>query len=82
MSLRPKRWLARLESSPHGGIDYAELKAMGLDPEPLLDFSVSTNPFMPPPGIKEMMASLPVERYPDSSSGELRQKLAERLGLS
>jgi len=71
-----------MKSVPHGGIDAAELKSLGVDPSTVLDFSVSTNPFMPPPGIKEMMASLPVERYPDSSSGELRQKLAERLGLS
>jgi len=65
----------------HGGIDHAEMKSLGIDPDRVLDFSVSTNPFMPPPGIREMLASLPIERYPDSSADELRRKLSIRLGM-
>lgn len=65
----------------HGGIDPAELKSMGIDPDRVLDFSVCTNPFMPPPGIREKLSTLPVEQYPDSRASELRWKLSERLGI-
>ncbi len=82
MPLQPKRGIAGLKTCAHGGINYAELKALGIDPNEILDFSVSTNPFMPPPGIKEKMGTIPVERYPDSQATELRQRLAERLGVA
>jgi histidinol-phosphate aminotransferase len=55
------------------------MERLGIDPAGVLDFSVSTNPFMPPPGIREMLASVPIERYPDSSSAMLRRKMSERL---
>jgi histidinol-phosphate aminotransferase len=82
LPLQPKRWLAGLKTCPHGGINYAEIKALGIDPDAILDFSVSTNPFMPPPGIKERMKNIPIERYPDSQATGLRQRLAERLRLT
>lgn len=82
MPLRPRQEINRLGTYAHGGYDYAELKALGLDPEKVIDFSVSTNPFMPPPGIKEMLKSIPIDRYPDSNASELRQKLADKLGIS
>ncbi len=50
MPLKPKRNIAALKAGVHGGLDYAELKELGFDPDKILDFSVSTNPFMPPPG--------------------------------
>lgn len=81
MSLRPKREIAGLKTCPHGGIDYAELRALGVNPGDILDFSVSTNPFMPPPGIRETLSSLPIEQYPDSQAIELRQRLAASLGV-
>ena len=81
MPLRPRRGIDSLKSGVHGGINRAELKSLGIDPDRVLDFSVSTNPFMPPPGIREMLASLPIERYPDSSADELRRKLSIRLGM-
>jgi histidinol-phosphate aminotransferase len=82
LPLQPKKFIAGLKTSTHGGINYAELKELGIDPAKVLDFSVSTNPFMPPPGIREMMKDSPIERYPDSHSGELTQRLAGRLQLS
>ncbi len=81
MPLRPKRWLAGLKACAHGGINYAELESLHIDPDKVLDFSVSTNPFMPPPSIREMMKNIPVERYPDSQASELRQRLSEKLGV-
>ena len=82
MPLRPKKWLARLEACPHGGINYPELESLGINPEKVLDFSVSTNPFMPPPGIKEMMKDIPVERYPNSLAFGLRQELSKKLEIN
>jgi histidinol-phosphate aminotransferase len=82
LSLRPKRGITGLKIGTHGGINYAELKALGIDPNEILDFSVSTNPFMPPPGIKDKMDAISIERYPDFQSTELRQHLSERLGVA
>jgi histidinol-phosphate aminotransferase len=81
LPLQPKRAIAGLTRGVHGGFDHAEMKALGIDIEDVLDFSVCTNPFMPPPGIKEAISSAPIERYPDSQSSLLRQKLAEKLGI-
>jgi histidinol-phosphate aminotransferase len=81
LPLRPRRAFARLGAVPHGGLDANELAGLGIDPAGVLDFSVSTNPFMPPPGTKELLSAVPVERYPDSSSTVLRRKLSERLGV-
>jgi len=81
LSLRPKRWIARLKTCPHGGINHAELKALGLSLDEVLDFSVSSNPFMPPPGIKKTLRTIAVEQYPDSEATELRQRLSESLGV-
>jgi histidinol-phosphate aminotransferase len=58
------------------------MKTLGIDPNNVLDFSVSTNPFMPPPGTKEKMGAASIEQYPDSQSTELRQRLSGRLGVA
>jgi histidinol-phosphate aminotransferase len=81
LPLRPRKAFAALRPVAHGGIDHTELERLGIDPSSVLDFSVSTNPFMPPPGIREKLSAVPVERYPDSTSAVLRAKLAERLGV-
>ena len=81
MSLRPKPEIARLTTGTHGGINYAELKTLGLSPDEVLDFSVSANPFMPPPGIKEALNTIAIELYPDSEATELRERLAGSLGV-
>jgi histidinol-phosphate aminotransferase len=81
MSLRPKREIARLKACPHGGIDHAELKALGLRPEEVLDFSVCTNPFMPPPKIREILGTIDLASYPDSEATEFRERLSAHLGV-
>jgi len=55
---------------------------MGLTPEEVLDFSVSSNPFAPPPRVKKILNSVAVTCYPDSEATELRQCLSERLGVA
>lgn len=81
MSLEPKDEIKNLEVCPHGGIDYAELRALGLNPDEILDFSVCSNPFMPPPGVSKILKDIVINRYPDSGAAELRQRLSEKLGV-
>ncbi len=81
MSLEPKDEMKNLEACPHGGIDYAELRAMGSTPDDVLDFSVCFNPFMPPPGVNRVLQDILINRYPDSEATELRQHLSAKLGV-
>jgi histidinol-phosphate aminotransferase len=84
LPLQPRRAFKGLKAPAHGGVLQladAELKTLGIDPEEILDFSVCTNPFMPPPGTKEMMSTLAIEQYPDPQSTELCQALSRRLAI-
>jgi len=82
LSLTPRFEAQNTKSSPHGGIDYAELEALGIAPEEVVDFSANLNPFGPPPGIKEAISKADINGYPDSRAGELRRLLADKLGVS
>ena len=82
MSLRPKPEVENLKVCPHGGPDYAELRAMNLTPEKIIDFSGGCNSFMPPPGIKKILDTVAINHYPDSEATELRQRLSEKLGVA
>jgi len=55
---------------------------MGLNPEEIIDFSVCSNPFPPPPGVRKIFNSIAIDRYPDSEAIELRQCLSEKLGVA
>lgn len=80
--LRPKPNVDKLTPGTHGGINYAELEKLGICAENILDFSVSTNPFGPPPDIRQALSSVPIEDYPDSESTDLRQSLASKLNIA
>jgi histidinol-phosphate aminotransferase len=80
--LQPKPHIQKLIPGIHGGINYPELKEMGIPPENVLDFSVSTNPFGPPPGTREALSQSAVGLYPDSESSEFRYLLAGRLEVN
>jgi len=82
LSIRPKPGIERLEACAHGGLGYAELKSLGLSPDEVIDFSVNSNPFSFPPGVKEILKTVVIDRYPDSESIEFRQCLSERLAVS
>lgn len=82
MPLYPRPEIANLQNCPHGGPNYAELELLGLRPEEVLDFSVSANPFGPPPGMQEVITSAVIDRYPDSESIELRNSLAIHLNTN
>ena len=61
---------------PHGGPDYAELAALGIRPENLLDFSVNSNPLGPSPRALRALELVDVARYPDTEALRLRAGLA------
>ena len=82
MSLQPRPELENLKVCHHGGINYAELRAVGITPEAVLDFSVCSNPFTSPPGVKKILNTIAIEQYPDSEATELRQRLSEKLGVT
>ena len=63
----------------HGGVKPAELRALGLDPDQVLDFSASISPIGPPPGVREAMQSVDLSTYPDPQCQELKQTLADHF---
>ena len=77
MSLLPRPELRTLPSGHHGGIDYAEAEALGLDPGEMLDFSANLNPFGPPPGVARAVAGAELSQYPDSRSRRLTLALGK-----
>ena len=81
MSLRPRPEIENLKACPHGGLNYAELRAVGLTPEAVLDFSVCTNPFPPSSRIRKVLHTAAIGQYPDSETTELRERLSERLAV-
>lgn len=66
-----------VERAMHGALDYAELTRLGLEPEEILDFSVNANPYSHSPHMREALASVVLERYPDRESLQLRQTILE-----
>jgi len=82
LSIRPKPEIEKLKVCPHGGPNYAELSAMGISADEIIDFSVGSNPFSFPPAVRDILTSVVIDRYPDSECIELRACLSEKLGVS
>jgi histidinol-phosphate/aromatic aminotransferase/cobyric acid decarboxylase-like protein len=68
-------------SRVHGGPQHAELRALGLHPEALIDFSSSTNPYAPHALMLRALAGASVARYPDSTALGAREALSRNLAL-
>ena len=87
MSLRARPEIAQVTGCPHGGIDYAELEAVGVSSDGVIDFSANLNPFGPPPEVVQTLCDAShrsveaVGRYPDSEAIHLRRSLAKALGV-
>lgn len=60
----------------HGGIRPAQLRALGLNPADVLDFSASVSPLGPPAGLWEALRHVDLTAYPDPECLELREALA------
>lgn len=70
------------ERAVHGGISPGELRALGLRPEDVIDFSCNINPLGVSLRVKKAMFEMDVDRYPDPDCQELRQVLAQTMGLA
>ncbi|MCH7622228.1 MAG: histidinol-phosphate aminotransferase family protein [Chloroflexi bacterium] len=66
----------------HGGIKPEQLRALGLKPDEVLDFSASVSPLGPPPGLEEALRGVDLTAYPDPACLELREALAGHLSGS
>jgi histidinol-phosphate aminotransferase len=75
--VHPRPEVAALQPDVHGGLDHGELAHLGLAPDDLLDFSVNSNPFGPPPEVHAIWDDLAIARYPDRACLALRAALAE-----
>lgn len=79
--IQPRPEVSDLTPAYHGAFDYAELERLGLDPDAVLDFSVNGNPYGPSPVVREALAAVPLDRYPDREALALRRALAAHLGV-
>jgi histidinol-phosphate aminotransferase len=63
----------------HGGAKPAELRALGLKPEDVLDFSASVSPVGAPEGVWEALNRVDLAAYPDPQCLLLRESISEHL---
>ncbi len=63
----------------HGGIKPSQLRALGLRPEDVLDFSASVSPIGPPDGVWDAIRQVDLGAYPDPACLELRESLSQTL---
>src|SRR5437763_1534025 len=68
---------SNMERPIHGAFDYSELASLGLDPREVIDFSVNANPYGPSPRVREVLASVVIDRYPDRACLDLRRAILE-----
>ena len=66
----------------HGGLNYSELKSLGLVPGEVLDFSANINPLGTAPGVLEAIQGVDPAAYPDPACLALREDLGARLELA
>ncbi len=66
----------------HGGVKPAELRALGLRPEDVLDFSASVSPIGPPVGVWEALNRVDLAAYPDPQCLLLREAISSHLSRS
>lgn len=63
----------------HGGLRPAELAALGVDAETLVDFSVNVSPLGPPEGVHAALRRVDLAAYPDPDCTALVTDLSARL---
>ena len=64
----------------HGSIRPSELRALGLEPSQVVDFSASISPLGPPAGLWEVLQKVDLTTYPDPENLALREELSRQLG--
>ena len=68
-------------STVHGGLEEAELRALGLARRQVIDFSSNINPLGPSLRVRQAASEAGLSSYPDRHSLILRETLAKRLGV-
>lgn len=63
----------------HGGVDGRALRARGIDPARVVDFSVNLNPYGPCAALLRAVREAPLDRYPDPHAHEAREAWAAAL---
>lgn len=81
MPPQPRPETRSIPHTVHGALDFAELERLGIDPNLVLDFSVNGNPYGPSPAVREALARVPLDRYPDREALALRRALGEHLNV-
>jgi histidinol-phosphate aminotransferase len=82
MRPEPRPEILHIPDAIHGALDFAELDRLGLAPEAVLDFSVNGNPYGPSPHVREALAQVPYDRYPDREALALRRVLSTHLDVT
>ena len=65
----------------HGGIDFAEMVALGLNPDEVIDFSSNILPDGPSPMVYEAIQKSRIDRYPDRQCTELVDTISRVYGV-
>ena len=65
----------------HGGLNFGELKSLGLRPEEVTDFSASINPLGPSLKALEALREVNLAAYPDPECLELRRAIGDSVGV-
>lgn len=81
MPLSPRPEVEALVPCTHGGPDFMELRRLGVQRSRLLDFSVCSNPYGPPPGTRHAMREAKLDVYPDSDCTELCEAIGAATGV-
>ena len=81
-TVAPRPEVAATSPAYHGALDYAELEQLGLNPDEVLDFSVNSNPYGPSPEVQRALTCVPLDRYPDRETLDLRRALAGQNHVS
>ncbi|MBW7881673.1 MAG: histidinol-phosphate aminotransferase family protein [Caldilineaceae bacterium] len=80
----PTNAAAALLPVQHGALDYAELEALGLDPDAVVDFSSNSNPYAPHPAVVSAVRAAAndraLARYPDRETLHLCRAIAQADG--
>ena len=71
-----------LTTPVHGSINPAELRSLGLKIEDVIDFSANINPLGVSPYVTKAITDSDFSLYPDPDCLELREKLAEVIGVN
>ncbi len=81
MSSRADAPTAAARVTAHGGLLDAELAALGIARDDVLDLSVNVNPYGPTDAMRTAVRDARIDRYPDPTSSAARAVIAAHVGV-